>query len=342
MPSSRGTTPGSDIEFDPGSISWELMTSPLPPVMTSAGSLSIKDLRMLHQWSTATAGNVAIGPRACNTLLISVPQLAFEHNFLLNGILGIASLQVQRQYPGSVLVKRETDVYRTKAVKGFREAIGSIKSGSNLYEAALIMSILLIVLYSTGDALEKDELLIVNWLVLYRGLSTIMSMEDPKYIESLSVSPIFIREPTTLMTLPAIPRILVEMFAGIHPLDPDYPVLECWCRVLDALGSLYASLQQDGLFSQALHTRIIAWPSYTTPEFTTSARERRPRVLVVLTYYLAFLKLVRGLWWTEGIPDREINAIARIVGPEWTRYMDVPLRITTISDPQEMANLLLS
>lgn len=308
--------------------------------MTSSGGLSITDLRLLHQWSTSTAANVAIGPGACDTLLIAVPQLAFENTFLLNGILGIASLQVQRQYPSSELVRKETDLYRVKAVSGFREALANITPKSNIYEAALIMSILLVVLYSNGDTLEKDELLIVNWLVLYRGLSTIMSMENQSYIESLSVFPIFVREPTKLQTPRAIPIILVEMFAGIHQFDPDFPMLEHWCRVLDALGSLYASLQQDGL-SQALYTRIIAWPSYTTQQFSASAKERRPRVLVVLTYYLAFLKLIRGLWWTEGIPEREINAIAGIVGPGWTMYMDVPLRIAAMDDPQEMARLLL-
>lgn len=327
--------------FDQDAASWGIMSSPKPSIMTSAGGLSIKDLRMLHQWSTVTASNVAIGSGARDTLSIAVPRLAFEHTFLLEAILGIASLQIQKQSPDSELVKKDTDLYRVKAVSGFREALANIPSGSNLYEAALIMSILLVVLYSNGDALEKDELLIVNWLVLYRGLSTIMSMENQQYIESLSVFPIFVREPTTLRAVPAIPRVLVEMFAGIHPLDPDYPMLEHWCRVLDALGSLYASLQQDGL-SPALYTRIIAWPSYSTQEFSKSASERRPRVLIVLTYYLAFLKLIRGLWWTEGIPDREINAIAEIVGPAWVKYIDVPLRIASMDDPQEIVKLLLA
>lgn len=313
---------------------------PTPVVNTSSGSLSIKDLRMLHQWTTSTASNIGIGSGARDTLLLAVPQLAFENDFLLNGILGIASLQVQRQSPGSELARKTTDIYRIKAISGFRQALSRLKPGSNMYEAALIMAILLVVLNSKDYGYEEGELLIVNWLQLYRGLSVIVTMEDVENVKNLSIGPIFQRDLVPLKTPPAVPRILVELFQGIHPLDPDFPKLECWCRVLDALGLLYGSLQQDGL-SPELYIRIVAWPSYATQEFANSAQERRPRVLVVLTYYLSFLKLVKGLWWIEGIAEREIRAIAKLLGPAWQSFMEVPLQVAAMDDPEEMARLLL-
>lgn len=295
---------------------------------------------MLHQWTTSTAGNVAIGSGARDTLLLAVPQLAFENDFLLNGILGIASLQLQRQSPGSELARKTTDIYRVKAISGFRQALSRIEPGSSLYEAALIMAVLLVVLNSKDYDYEEGELLIVNWLQLYRGLSVIMTMGEPDNVKTLSVWPIFRRDFVPLKTPPAVPRILVELFQGINPLDPDFPKLECWCRVLDALGLLYGSLQQDGL-SPELYVRVIAWPSYTTQEFASSARERRPRVLVVLTYYLSFLKLVKGLWWIEGIAEREIRAIAKLLGLAWQSFMEVPLQVAAMHDPEEIAKLLL-
>jgi hypothetical protein len=202
------------------------------------------------------------------------------------------------------------------------------------------MSILLVVLNSKDYGYEEGELLVVNWLTLYRGLSVIMTMEEPEIVKSLSVWPIFQRDFTKLEIPPVIPRILVELFQGVNALDPDYPMLEHWCRLLDALGLLYGSLQQDGL-SPALYIRIVAWPSYTTQEFTKSAQERRPRVLIVLTYYLSFLKLIKGLWWVEGIADREIQTIAKVLDPIWLPYMEVPLQVTTMNDVEDIARLLL-
>lgn len=201
------------------------------------------------------------------------------------------------------------------------------------------MAILLVVLYS--DPADGEELLIINWLTMYRGLSAIMNMSPQGQCEELSVWPVFDRQGSVLTFPPVIPKILVNMLAEIRPPDPDFPMLEYWCQVLDALGMLYAALRQDGI-TPALSVRIIAWPSYTTQKFADCARERRPRVLVILTYYLAFTKLASSLWWIEGIADREIKAIANILGPEWLRYMSVPVRITQMTDVFEIANLLLA
>jgi hypothetical protein len=272
----------------------------------------------------------------------AVPQLAFENDFVLNCILGISSLQLQRQCPGSELARRDTDIYRGKALSGFRQALSLMKPGSSLYESALITSILLVVLYSKNDGFEEGELLIVNWLILYRGLSTIISIGEVEEVKSLSIWPIFQRDFTPLQNEPVVPRILVEILEGIHPRDPDFPMLEGWCKVLDTLGLLYGGLQQDGL-SPELYIRIVAWPSYTTQDFTTGAQQRRPRVLVILTYYLSFLKLLQGcLWWTDGIADREIQAIAKLLGPAWHPFMEVPLRVVEMTDCEEIAKVLLS
>ena len=301
---------------------------------------------MMHHWSTFTYNTLTIGEDSSNVLQFAMPQLAFENDFLLNGMLGIASLHRQRLLPDQAgQISRQTDLYRARALSGFREAVGRLDRHSPTYEAALIMSVLLVVLctkdaYSSEDA-EEDDLAILRWVVFYRGLVSIISMKPFTQISELTVGPVFRRELTALETTPVLPNILLKMFEGVTFLDPDYEQLEFYCKILDALGVLYASLRQDGLRSP-LFIRVLAWASFTSQEFANCATEKRPRALVILAHYLVFVKLINGLWYLEGLPDREIPIIGRIMGPEWLPYIQVPLQATQMSNRGEIAELLLS
>jgi hypothetical protein len=268
-----------------------------------------------------------------------LPSLAFANPYLLNAILGIASLQLQLTTADSSEARKQTAIYRQKAISGFREALPLIDPKSDQYEAALLMAILLVPLLSHDYVADDEELTIVNWVMLYRGLTTVMLIRSFPAVMKSSVAPIFRRYITELKTMPAIPTVLMNMIRSISPMDADYDHIESYCSTLDAVADLYAALAQDGVGTN-LSIRIIAWPSYIKAEFGDLAKQKRPRALVILTYYLTFLKLIKNLWWTEGIPDKEIARIERLVGPQWHIFMEVPRRARFISDPYEIAYLL--
>lgn len=303
--------------------------------------MTLADLRLLHHWSTVTCNNISIGDGAYRTLQSAVPQLAFENDFLLNGILGVASLDVERFNPDSTSIQKQTNIYRGKAVARFRQLLPRIQPGTGSYEAALIMSILLVVLYSPNASVDEDDLIIVKWLIFYRGLSAVIRMTSfPKVVLGGSVGPFFRREFTELTIEPVVPKLLVNMLQEVDIMDNDFRVLEDYCAVLDALGALYASLKQDGL-GPALYIRIVTWCSRVGQEFTDCARERRPRAIVIMAHYLVFLKLVEGLWWLEHIPDRDIGKIVEMLGPRWLPYLEAPLLASTMTNKDEIAALLL-
>ena len=301
---------------------------------------------MMHHWSNFTYNTIAIGDAASNVLQFAMPQLAFDNEFLLNGMLGIASLHRERLLPDQAQqISRQTDIYRARALSGYRRVVAQLDPRSPVYEAALIMSVLIVVLCLKGDSSSNDadenDLAILRWIVFYRGLRSIISMEPFPQIAALTVGPVFRRELRALKSTPVLPTILLTMLQEVHPMDPDYEQLEYYCEVLDALGVLYASLREDGL-SPALFIRVIVWATFSSQQFVDCAKEKRPRALIILSYYLVFLKLVKNLWFIEGLPDREIPIIGSIVGPEWLSYMQVPLRATQTNNIEEIAELLLS
>lgn len=310
-------------------------------MMTSTGALSSIDLRMMHQWSSMTSTTVAVGNVAHKTLQIIIPELAFENEYLMNGILGIASLHLQSLVPNPEQVRRQTDLYRAKALTGFRKALPNLVPFSREYEAALVMSILLVVLCSRDYEIEEGQLIVVNWFILYRGLKTVMTMVSFPAVHNLSVGPIFRRQISELKVVPAVPTVLMDMVRSIPIEDPDFLMFEDYCEVLDALGMLYASLQQDGL-GDGLFIRVVAWPSFSSHGFSRCASEYRPRALVILSYYLVFVKLCKELWWIKGVADRDIKEMKKLVGTRWHPFMAVPLQAALMSDPDEIAKLMLS
>jgi hypothetical protein len=322
---------------------WELIASPRPAVTTSLGSLSTIDLQMMHQWSTFTGKTTAIGPESSNVLLFNIPQLAFENDYLLQCILGISSLHLEHMSPDKKYNKKQTSKYREKALLGFRQAIAKADFQPLNWEAALINSILLLALCSKDNVNGIDRqssLTVINWVVLYRGLSAIIMMRSFDNVANTSLKPIFRREWRELRFAPVIPRNLVTLLEGVTPLDSDFAYLESYCNVLDSMGILYGSLTQDGVAPE-LWIRVISWPSYLSQDFANCAVEQRPRALIILAHYLCFIKLIKGLWWVDDIPDTEIPAIMSLIGDHWLPFMTVPLAASQESDKEEIARMLL-
>ncbi len=334
-------SPQSDRGDADAETSWALVASPSALVTTSAGVLSPIDIRMMHQWSSMTSTSVAVGDGAHRTLQFVIPELAFENEFLMNGMLGIASLHVQSLVPNPEQVQKQTDIYRAKALSTFRRTLPRIPPFGREYEAALVMSILLVILCSKDYVLEEGELTVVNWFILYRGLSTIITMASFPKVTSMSVSPIFQREISELKITPVIPTVLMDMVRAIPADDADFEMLEDYCKILDALGMLYASLQQDGL-GDGLFIRVVAWPSFSSHGFSKCASDYRPRALVILSYYMMFVKLAKELWWMNGVSDRDIQGIAKMVGPKWLPFMMVPLQAVAMTDRDEIVKLMLA
>lgn len=298
------------------------------------------DLRLMHHYSTFTGSNIALGPEACRVMEVGVPSLAFDNGFLMNGMLGMASLHMQYLLPQNEAHKRQTALYRAKAIRDYRNAVMTVTIDSKNYEAVLVMALLLVVLAS-GDRKDDDELTVVNWMGLYSGLRLIVAMQFPVGAASTTtnVGPLFVRNLNDLLAVPLVPSALLNMLNGMDPSDEDFGNLEVYCQTLDALGKLYASLQQDEL-SVPLFIRIISWPSFTPSEFTDLVKNKRPRALVICAYYMSFIKLVSGLWWLEGLADRDILAITKILGPDWNHLLHIPLEILQTQEKQRIVDIL--
>lgn len=248
---------------------------------------------------------------------------------------------MQQLVPDPIESIRLTAFYRAKALHGFREALARDNFTRSSYDAALVTGLLVVLLASKDVVVSADNMVVLQWVALYKGVGALLMLESPaSRQDNCMVCSVFRREYTELESAPVVPKILVSMLALIPLMDPDYQHLKQYCETLDCLGILYASLEQNGI-SPDLYLRVLSWPSRLSPEFGSLCQERRPRAMIILAYYLAFVKLVKGLWWVEGLAEREIKIIASMVGPEWAFVMEVPNQVAEMSYSDDVVRLLL-
>jgi hypothetical protein len=332
-----------DDDIDEEISSYALVRNPSPPVVSTAGGFSMTDLRLLHHWTTSAFASLLVAgdPVADDILQRQLPYLAFRNDFLMHGLLGTAALHMQHLYPNSEEYHKRTDVYRARAFRSFRQALNNKFPDSEAHEAALMMSLLLIILCSQKYLTGKDEIMVLHWIPLYRGLCAILEIKHPGgHIEGTILHPLIHRKLAEVTVTPIVPTILLSMIRAIDSTDPDYKGRQTYCLLLDRLATLYAALCQDGL-CESLYFKILTFPSHHTEEFVLFAKQRRPRALIILTYYLSFLKLISGIWWVEGIADKDIPIIARTLDPKWLPFMKVPLQVVEMTDRLEIAKLML-
>lgn len=322
---------------------YAIVRNPSPVVVSTAGGFSMIDLRLLHHWTTSAFSSLLVAgdPVSDDILQRQLPYLAFRNEFLMHGLLGTAALHMQHLYPESTEYQKRTDVYRARAFRSFRQSLSHMTPNSEAHEAALMMSVLLIVLCSQKYLTGTDEIVVLHWIPLYRGLCAILEIKHPgaRY-EGTILHPLIQRKFSDVTVTPIVPTILLNMIRAIDSTDPDYKGVETYCFVLDCLATLYAALCQDGL-NDALYFKILTFPAHHPEEFITFAKEKRPRALIILTYYLSFLKLISGVWWTEGIADQDIPRIARALDPKWLHFMKCPLQVVEMTDRLEIATLML-
>jgi hypothetical protein len=323
------------ISFPSDPISFLAPVSPLPWAMSAV------DLRLIHHWSTFTWNSLGVGrPAFDKTMQVDLPVLAFDHRYLLSGVLGLASMHMQTLLPDPTVVRNQTAVYRARAFKEFREALTKMDlQDVDAFGSALLMSISLVVLCSK-DSTDEDGLTVVNWVLLYRGLASVIMMRSYEEVDNTKAAPVLIRQLNDIRIPLVVPSVLVDMVASIDSTDPDFEGLEHYCNALDCTATILASVLQDGL-GPALYTRLVSWPSHLGPVFATFAKEKRPRAMVVLAWYLSVLKLLDHVWWVKGTPDRDIKIISKMLGPRWAPYLETPLRVTEATDQLEIVSILL-
>jgi hypothetical protein len=267
-----------------------------------------------------------------------IPQLAFEHDYLLNNVLAAASMHLCQLRPESADYKT-AGALMNKALRSFRNAILNISPDNfvaPLANAALMSPVSLVANRVSGHSLS-----IVDWMRLHRGAGVLLNMVPRDLVMQSSIAPIYRiavqKGPPDPICIPFILQQLCDLIEeDIESAGYRDIVHKC----LVELGKLYGGLAlHRGELSY--HVKVLRWPYDMPEQFIDLAKQHRPHILVILAHYVLFFEFLE-LWWSSGIAEKEIGTIANILSEEWQRFIRVPQLAVKLHDKKEMAELMLS
>jgi hypothetical protein len=266
-----------------------------------------------------------------------VVAMAFDAPFLMDSILAVSCLELHRSDPTFSLERSFR--YHVRAIEGYNRAIQEARRETL---PAILVNAVFVALLTTHTFRDPDakDLYIVDWLCVWRGTGAIVDLVGLEVILESGLG-IALYRPSVDIEASArfVPDDLALMVSSIPPDDEDYLSLPAFTTVLDLLGSLYLHLRHG--FGADLDQRVTCWFTYMPRGFAILGQQLRPRALVIIAHYVCFLKLVKKVWWIEGIADRSIRDIYNHLGPEWRPSLLVPLAILPLTDRTAIARILL-
>ncbi|KAI1753074.1 hypothetical protein F4782DRAFT_96993 [Xylaria castorea] len=313
------------------------------PLFLPEQAADVIDMKMLWFYTSysfqAFSINAGRSSAIDYALKIKIVEHAFRSPFLMETLKGLSALHLRsldQPVPYHKLIE-----YQARAFQGYRNAIETANPVD--FPALLGCSLFTIAMSSqTFRDPNGKRLFIVDWIAMWRGIGLIIELISPQAVKDSGLATIFYRPPIDLeKSTQYIPNNLLFMVTSIRHGDADYDYQKEYYELLKYLGSLYMELTDHG-FGPVLDLRIITLFTFCPRPLLPLAKQLRPRVLIILAYWLCFVKLMRGggSWWMRGLAP-QIGQIIEEVGEQWGHLLRVPQMVLQTEDAVRMARLII-
>jgi len=261
----------------------------------------------MHRFSTRTCltfSATGVGPEVWKSFVV---QEALEHDFLMDGLLGLAALHIAAEKEiGTGEYVRIGLEYQNRAFVVFRESLSHLTAENcNAVFASSVLA-MMIALFSTGCILQTFELL--------EGIRFV-SKTGREWLQAGPFGPVF-----DLWFLP---------ISSIQNSDINMALVEL-AAFNDSLSSVTAQ-EQQATFADAishLHTcfskdkeMVLIWLAMTGKDFMAALKQSEPMALLIFMHWGVLLDRLRDEWWVEGSGMRLVDELSKKVqeqGQDWS------------------------
>lgn len=279
------------------------------------------NLRLMSHYASyacmAIAGPTSITREVLFLWRDYVPQLAFEHDYLLHGLLGLSSLHLALSQPSlphehAVLATHHHNV----GIAVFRAQLTNITA--NNINALFAFSCIL-VLYSFGIYRSVESQLdpiakIHEVLTLVRGTGVIVRsgchwlQQGPMSAALMPQAADSTRELSVEME-----GVLTELSRRIHTTVATTVHGDVYAAAISTLrhNFVLATERPDAILA------IVLFPIMVRPEFLVLVCIGEPLALAILANYAVILHWLRGHIWLEGWGKQVIDAVHQALPQNW-------------------------
>jgi len=273
------------------------------PIAGQANSFGIDNLELMHKFSTDTFQTLCVSESEKQIWQITIPRLALKHDYLMNGILALASMHIATSAePAKALLYHDTGMqYYNRSLTPFRNAIDSITPRN--CDAVFAHSIVMIAISISSPRLTvtKDECTSIteNIVVLFellQGVRKILQVGQSWInLELFSKGEFWKKtpdelDPDTESALDNLSALNDEVMIGIY--SEQHRINN---EVISHLRHCYAKFAPS-----ADPAPVLAWLARVEKDFVDSLRCRQPFSLLILMYWGVLLTELDGKrWWAR-------------------------------------------
>jgi hypothetical protein len=312
------------------------MTNPL----FDTKSVDQHDMRLLWFYTASTCKSFNTEPAmqqdSESILRIDLLQHAFDKRFLLDTVLALSSLHTENL---NMPVDRNVSLkYRVVAFHSYARAIE--EADPSTFTALLANSLLMTAL-SSAEFRDPNspDLHIISWMMVWRGIGLMIERLTLREFLRSNFCRLFYRPSIDLAeAINHVPQEAFRIVTDMTANDAESNDRDTYISTLRYLGSLYQHLK-DGL-DPIMKLRIITWFTFVPAQFTRLVQQKRPRALVIIAHYAAFLKLAQRVWWLVGVGDRTLVDIIRHLHSPWRQYMLKPIEVAGLHHVKSIGRVL--
>ncbi|MCJ1385208.1 hypothetical protein MMC17_008329 [Xylographa soralifera] len=279
------------------------------------------NLRLMHHFALSAHRSIAASPGAVAVWRDLIPQLAFEYDFLLHGILAVSALHLSltsqvNKLANSALALR----HYTAALALFRPHLDSITS-SNIYPLFAFSCVVPVYVFgyphvSQFPSNPLPEML--EMLSVMRGCANIVK-SGFQWLESSPFKHLLLPKPTDLSK--GLATEIEDALTGLLERNNQTTTPPALRDAYEtAIEILWESFELAG-HMPGIQGVALPFPVKMPLEVLIMMRERDPMALIILAHYGVILHWLDTVPWMGGWGSETVKAVNETVGEEWRAYI---------------------
>lgn len=267
-------------------------------------------------------------------------QVAFRHDFVLSGILGLAALhQAHLDATNRKRMIADAAGYHNHLINGLQDAVAqSVEDQCDaLFVSASLNIIFVFGMYgwihdaAEGDSAHTSRFLGETWIPTVQGVAAVMQPIDQR-----------------IRSGPLAPLTDLSLFFAVDLAKDDSPDH----RELQQLSSLWGAGEDEQTYDEAHHllrmcfaymnkckgthgrtyagycnqtlSAPLIWIFMAPNDYFRLLRERHPAALIIFAYEGVLFHRLEHVWFFRGWGQGIVNAIESALGPQWSQWTSWP------------------
>ena len=294
--------------------------------------LDIVDLKLLHHFAIEVAPMFS-NPAKPDTLHLwqdHLIKLGFKHDFLLRGILAVASYHKVYVIPEKaeeygVIAGRHQSI----AINSFQEALRHIDE-SNCHALFGFSCLVIVMTFASSTKTHPADFNsdVLQWFHLLRGAKIVLDMFSDA-IKCSFLKPLLdemaYTENAAAYSIPGAEHI-TDLFRICGISTHERETSQAYTL---AIHTLLSTFTQASICRERGDDMILAsfvWPVNLPPKFVDLLSEKQPEALVILAHYCVLIQWSETMhnWFVDGWGQYMLETIKESVPESWAEHLKWP------------------